>query len=79
MDKLTERTEILTEKIRDLSEKSKNTVSIIAIEGRCASGKTTLSKRLSEKLGCGVIHMDDFFLPPKLGRAFLTGGLTVRA
>lgn len=66
MDRLTERTELLTEKIRELSEKSKNIVKIIAIEGRCASGKTTLSKRLSEKLGCGVIHMDDFFLPPEM-------------
>lgn len=39
---------------------------IIAIDGRCASGKTTLSRELSEALGCGVIHMDDFFLPPGL-------------
>lgn len=41
-------------------------VKIIAIDGRCASGKTTLAKRLSEKTGAGVIHMDDFFLPMEL-------------
>lgn len=35
----------------------------IAIDGRCAAGKSTLAERLSEKLGAGVVHMDDFFLP----------------
>ena len=35
---------------------------IIAIDGRCASGKTTLASELSEKLGCDVIHADDFYL-----------------
>ncbi len=39
---------------------------IIAIDGRCASGKTTLADRLAEALGGDVIHMDDFFLPPEL-------------
>lgn len=38
----------------------------IAIDGRCASGKTTLAMKLSEKLGAGVVHMDDFFLPVEL-------------
>ena len=36
---------------------------IIAIDGRCASGKTTLAKQLQEEFGCNVIHMDDFYLP----------------
>lgn len=36
---------------------------IIAIDGRCAAGKTTLSKELSKQLSCNLIHMDDFFLP----------------
>ncbi len=39
---------------------------IIAIDGRCASGKSTLSRLLSLALGADVIHMDDFFLPPAL-------------
>lgn len=37
----------------------------IAIDGRCASGKTTLAERLQESLSCNVIHMDDFFLRPE--------------
>lgn len=36
---------------------------ILAIDGRSASGKTTLAARLSERFGADVIHMDDFFLP----------------
>lgn len=38
---------------------------LVAIEGRCASGKSTLAARLQQELGCPVIHMDDFFLRPK--------------
>lgn len=39
---------------------------IIAIDGRAASGKSTLAEQLSELLGADVIHMDDFFLPTEL-------------
>lgn len=35
---------------------------IFAIDGRCASGKTSYAGELSSLLGCPVIHMDDFFL-----------------
>ena len=35
---------------------------IIAIDGRCASGKSTLAAALEKELGCAVFHMDDFFL-----------------
>lgn len=35
---------------------------IVAIEGRCASGKTTLTEKLREYLCCNVVHADDFFL-----------------
>ncbi len=38
---------------------------LISIDGRCASGKTTLAKKLKEELSCNVIHMDDFFLRPE--------------
>ena len=41
-------------------------VSVIAIDGRAASGKTTLAKQLALILEAGVIHMDDFFLPGHL-------------
>ena len=39
---------------------------IIAIDGRCGSGKTVLAQRLSEVFKCNVFHMDDFFLPASL-------------
>ena len=34
---------------------------IILIDGPAGSGKTTLSKELSEKLNCQVIHLDDHY------------------
>lgn len=39
---------------------------IMAIDGRCGSGKTSLSTLISEVFDCNVIHMDEFFLPPDL-------------
>lgn len=38
---------------------------IIAIDGRCASGKTTLAEALQKELNCNVIHADNFFLRPE--------------
>ena len=38
---------------------------LVAIEGRCASGKSTLADRLSIHYACPVIHMDEFFLRPE--------------
>ena len=38
---------------------------MVAIDGRCASGKTTLAAQLQSALGCGVVHIDDFFLRPE--------------
>ncbi len=35
---------------------------IVAIEGGCTSGKTTLSKEISKFYDCNIIHIDDFFL-----------------
>lgn len=40
-----------------------NARKIIAIDGRCASGKTTLASYISEHIPCDTVHMDDFFLP----------------
>lgn len=37
---------------------------VIAVDGRCAAGKTTLAAMIEEKTGCNVIHMDHFFLQP---------------
>lgn len=38
---------------------------LVAIDGKCASGKTTLAARLAECYDCNVFHMDDFFLRPE--------------
>lgn len=39
----------------------------LALDGRCAAGKTTLAARLAEIYPFArVVHMDDFFLPPAL-------------
>ncbi len=38
---------------------------VIAIDGRCGSGKTTLAAALAEWYDCNVIHIDDFFLRPE--------------
>lgn len=38
---------------------------LIAIDGRCASGKTTLAGCLKQQLSCELVHMDDFFLRPE--------------
>lgn len=36
---------------------------LLVIDGKCGSGKTTLSESLSERYGCNVFHIDDFYLP----------------
>lgn len=38
---------------------------LVAVDGRCAAGKTTLADDLRQKLGCAVFRMDDFFLRPQ--------------
>ena len=38
----------------------------VAIDGPCASGKSTLAQWLGRQLGCPVLRMDDFFLTPDL-------------
>lgn len=40
---------------------------VVRIDGRCAGGKTTTAALLAELYPkAGVVHMDDFFLPPAL-------------
>lgn len=38
---------------------------IVAIDGNCTSGKTTLASQLAANYDCNVFHMDDFFLRPE--------------
>lgn len=44
----------------------KSTTNIIAIDGRAASGKSTIADDLKLILNGSIVHMDDFFLPPEL-------------
>lgn len=36
---------------------------VIAIDGRCGSGKTQFAALIQELFPCNIIHMDDFYLP----------------
>ncbi len=45
---------------------SENEFIIIGIDGKCGGGKTYLSEKIQNELGCNVVHVDDFFLPFEL-------------
>lgn len=50
---------------------------VLRIDGRAASGKSSMAAELARILGCGVVHMDDFFLPKEMrteARLSLPGG-----
>ena len=36
---------------------------LIAIDGRCGSGKSTMGQWMQEHFDCNLFHMDDFYLP----------------
>ena len=38
---------------------------LIAIDGSCTAGKSTLAALLARELDCNLFHMDDFFLRPE--------------
>ncbi|MDD4796778.1 MAG: hypothetical protein PHO66_03305, partial [Eubacteriales bacterium] len=42
---------------------------VVAIDGMCGAGKSTLARLLGSVYDTAVIHMDDFFLPPALRTA----------
>lgn len=46
-----------------LQQHNKNSL-LIAIDGMCGAGKSTLGSLLQERLGGNLFHMDDFFLQP---------------
>ncbi len=40
---------------------------IVAVDGRCASGKSTFAELCGKFFrNCNIFHMDDFFLPPEM-------------
>lgn len=53
------------EMLHVLAELKKKGQGIIAIDGFCASGKTTFAEKLAKLLKANLIHTDDFFLPPE--------------
>lgn len=55
---------ILLKTIEELSSEKDHL--IVALDGRCASGKTTLAAYLKESMGCNIIPMDHFFLQPHM-------------
>jgi uridine kinase len=38
----------------------------VALDGPCASGKSTVGQALAQRYGCPLLHMDDFFLRPDM-------------
>ena len=52
----------IKEKISALNEKDRI---LIAIDGSCTAGKSTLASLLARDLDCNLFHMDDFFLRPE--------------
>lgn len=53
----------LEKRIRQLSARLPRV--LVAIDGRCAAGKTTLAGRLAERWGWSTVHMDHFFPRPE--------------
>lgn len=51
----------LLEKLGQLNQSTCG--ALVAIDGRCGSGKTTLARELAQACGGTVVHMDDFYLP----------------
>lgn len=45
-----------------LLEQSDKDVILMAVDGKCGSGKTTLGYYMQKKYDCNLFHMDDFFL-----------------
>lgn len=52
--------------LQEIAKLPKTDIQVIALDGRAASGKTTIATQLQSILSADVIHMDDFFLPPAL-------------
>lgn len=56
----------ILKEINSLLDNSRKDVIIVAIDGCCASGKSTLSDFINDNFICNVFHMDDFFLAPEM-------------
>lgn len=55
----------LTQKIAALLAAHPEQPVLIALDGRCGSGKTTLAGQLAEQFPASIVfHTDDYYLPP---------------
>ena len=55
----------LVEKLSTLLSAHPAAPVLVALDGRCGSGKTTLAAQLAERFpGSRTIHTDDYYLPP---------------
>lgn len=52
----------VTEAIRKLANEEQEKPILVSIDGKCASGKTTLGYYLKKEFDANLFHMDDFFL-----------------
>lgn len=55
--------EVIRRQVMNLLEERKQI--LIAIDGSCASGKTTLAEALAREYDCNLFRVDDFFLRPE--------------
>lgn len=55
--------EQLIEKLREFADQER--CYLVAIDGRCGAGKTTLAEEIQKRIDCNVFHMDHFFLRPE--------------
>ena len=55
----------IIKEINNLLDTSNKDNIIIAIDGCCASGKSSLANFINDNFICNVFHMDDYFLPPE--------------
>lgn len=56
--------EDIIKKVKIFQRQNREKTLLIAIDGMCGAGKSTLGSLLQEALGGNLFHMDDFFLQP---------------
>ena len=53
----------VTRIIGDIESIEKEGRIVVAIDGKCGSGKTTLASRVAEHIDISIVHADDFTIP----------------
>ena len=64
MDVFDDYVKMICERIKSLLEM--NDRILVAIDGNCSAGKSTLGHEIAELLDANLFHMDDFYLTPEL-------------